>query len=521
MESLSELLERRARNDSEKPFCFFEGSRISFGELAKQVNRLASGFAASGLAPGDRVAVMLTNHPDHAVVFLALAGHGVTQVPINVHLRGLGLEYVLEHSEARAVVADERFAPELTGFLARGSVELLVWRGAPMTIGSARSVSLGDVAAAGTTTAPRSAPDAERVVSITYTSGTTGPPKGVMLGEKPYLMAGHVAGQLAEIRTDDVMLTWEPLYHIGGSQVIVACLQYGVPMALLERFSASSFWDEARRYRTTQMHYLGGVLGLLLKQPPRPDDADNPVRVAWGGGAPAHLWEPFERRFGVRIREAYGMTEAASFTTINVEGRVGSIGRAVPHFEVKIVLEDGRPDATHETGHIVVREREPGLFMKGYFKDSERTADALRDGWLHTGDFGTCEADGLFYFAGRRRDRLRRRGENVSAWEIEQALSMHADVEACAAIGVPSDVGDEDIKVFVKPLGGKRLDPIDLIHWCERHLAYFQIPRYVELVDEFPRTPTERIRKDQLSTSVTGCFDLEHSGYRTRRGTQT
>src|SRR5262249_29594081 len=156
-------------------------------------------------------------------------------------------------------------------------------------------------------------------------------------------------------------------------------------------------------HRATQMHFLGGVLGLLLKQPPRSDDREHSIRIAWGGGAPARLWEAFERRFGVRIREAYGMTEAASFITINLEGRVGSIGWPVPHFEVKI----------DETGQILVREREPGLFMKGYLKDDARTAEALRDGWLHTGDFGTRDADGLFYFAGRRRDRLRRRGENV------------------------------------------------------------------------------------------------------------
>ena len=518
MEVISDLLDRRARDDSPKPFCVFDGSVVSFGALQQRVNSLATGFAALGIRSGDRVAVMLANHPEHLVVFLAVVRLGATQIPVNVHLRGLGLEYVLAHSEARAVVADECFAPQLAALLPKSSIGLSIWRGTPMpAVGPARSISLLDVAAAGTSTAPPSTPDADRIVSITYTSGTTGPPKGVMLTEKPYLMAGNVAGLLADVRPGDVMLTWEPLYHIGGSQVIVTCLQHGVPMALLERFSASSFWDEARRYRATQMHYLGGVLGLLLKQPPRPDDREHAVRIAWGGGAPAHLWEPFERRFGARIHECYGMTEAASFTTINLEGRMGSIGRPVPHFEVKIVTDDGHKASTHETGHIVVREREPGLFMKGYLKDPERTAEALRDGWLHTGDFGATDADGFLYFAGRRRDRLRRRGENVSAWEIEQVLSMHGDVEACAAIGVASDVGDEDIKVFVKPIGGKRLDPLDLIRWCESRLAYFQIPRYIELVDAFPLTPTERIRKDQLSTSVAGCFDLEHSGYRVRR----
>ena len=513
MESISELIARRARDGSAKPFCLFNDSVVTFGELSQRVARLASGFMALGIRPGDRVAVMLANHPDHLVVFLALVTLGATQVPVNIHLRGLGLEYVLTHSEVRALVADDRFASELEPILARTSLELLVWRGTAASSGepsggAARSVTLEGAFGARTaaTTQPPGAPDPTRIVSITYTSGTTGPPKGVMLGEKPYLMAGQVAGQLADVRPGDVMLTWEPLYHIGGSQVIVACLQRGAPMALVERFSASTFWEGARRHRATQMHYLGGVLGLLLKQPARPEDRDHAVRIAWGGGAPAHLWEPFERRFGVRIHEAYGMTEAASFTTVNLEGRVGSIGRAVPHFEVKIV-----------EGQILVREREPGLLMKGYFKDPERTAEALRDGWLHTGDFGAADADGFLYFAGRRRDRLRRRGENVSAWEIEQVFAMHADVEACAAIGVSSDVGDEDIKVFVKPVDGKRIDPLDLVRWCEGHLAYFQIPRYIELVDAFPLTPTERIRKDQLSTSVATCFDLERSGYRGRR----
>src|SRR5262249_4954886 len=301
--------------------------------------------------------------------------------------------------------------PALTEVLAKTRANLLVWRGVPVRAGSVRSVSLDDVVAAGTSAVPPRPPAAERIVSITYTSGTTGPPKGVMLGEKPYLFAASVVGQLADVQPGHVMLTWEPHYHIGGSQVIVTCRQHGVPMALLERFSASRFWDEARRYGATQVHFLGGVLGLLLKQPPRPDDRNHSVRIAWGGGAPAHLWEPFEWRFGVRIHEAYGMTEAASFTTVNLEGRVGSIGRAVPHFEVKIVADDGRAAATHETGQILVREREPGLLMKGYFKDPERTAETLRDGWLHTGDFGAADTDGFLYFAGRRRDRLRRRGE--------------------------------------------------------------------------------------------------------------
>jgi crotonobetaine/carnitine-CoA ligase len=518
MESIRALVERRGRDERASPFCFFEDACLTFGDLDQRVNRLANGLATLGLAPGDRVAVMLANHPDHVCALLALAKLGITQVPINVHLKDLGLRYLLEHSQPRAVVADSRFAPELVVALAgSNSVDLVVWRAVPVPLGAVRTVGFDDVVAAGAPEPPSATPPSDHLVSITYTSGTTGPPKGVMLGDKSYQMAGRVAGQAAEVRPGDVMLMWEPLYHIGGSQVILTCLQHRVPMALLERFSASTFWAQARRCRATQMHYLGGVLGLLLKQPPRPDDADNPVRIAWGGGAPGHFWEPFERRFGVRIREVYGMTEAASFTTINLEGRVGSVGRPVPHFEVRIVGDDGRPAGPGERGEILVREREPGLLMKGYFKDPERTADAVRDGWLHTGDLGAYDDDGFVYFAGRRTDSLRHRGENVSAWEIERVVSMHESVEECAVVGVPSEVGDEDIKVFVKPLAGRHLDPLDLIRSCERHLAYFQVPRYVELVNDFPRTPTQRIRKDELSRSVTACWDLERSGYRVRR----
>jgi crotonobetaine/carnitine-CoA ligase len=341
-----------------------------------------------------------------------------------------------------------------------------------------------------------------------------------MLTDAMYRAAGRTAGLLADLRPGDVLLFWEPLYHIGGSETIVASLHYGVPIALVERFSASRFWAETRRYGATHIHHLGGIMGLLMKQPERDDDAGNPVRISWGGGAPAQIWEAFERRFGLRIREAYGLTEGASFTTINLEDRVGSIGKPVDHFEVRIVGEDGAPLGPGRIGEIVQREREPGLLTPGYFKDPERTRAALRDGWLHTGDLGYRDEEGFFYLVGRQKDSLRRRGENVSAWEVERVVNLHPSVEESAVIGVPSELfggGDEDIKVFVKVTPGTRLDPPELARWCERYLARFQVPRYVEFVEAFPKTPSERIRKDELSRSVAESWDLEKSGDRPRR----
>ena len=521
MDSIRKLLERRARDDGARPFCLHQDTVITFGELDHVVNRLANGFAGLGVAPGDRVAVILPTHTDHIYTFLALAKLGVTQVPINIHLRELGLRFPLEHSEARVVVADARCGPALGPILREGdAVELVVWHGAVPNAGRARAVRFEDVLSAGTPSPPPAAPDPAHLVSITYTSGTTGPPKGVMLTDAMYRAAGRTAGLLADLRPGDVLLLWEPLYHIGGSETIVASLHYGVPIALVERFSASRFWAETRRYGATHIHHLGGIMGLLMKQPERDDDARNPVRISWGGGAPAQIWEAFERRFGLRIREAYGLTEGASFTTINREGRVGSIGKPVDHFEVRIVGEDGAPLGPGRIGEIVQREREPGLLTPGYFKDPERTRAALRDGWLHTGDLGYRDEEGFFYLVGRKQDSVRRRGENVSAWEVERVVNLHPSVEESAVIGVPSELfggGDEDIKVFVKVMPGTRLDPLALVRWCERHLARFQVPRYVEFVEAFPKTPSERIRRDELSRSVAESWDLEKSEYRPRR----
>jgi crotonobetaine/carnitine-CoA ligase len=467
------------------------------------------------------VAVILGNHPEHIYTFLALARLGATQIPVNVHLRALGLRYILEHSEARAVIAESRIAADLHEALAGApAVELVIWRGEATAAGRPRVAALSDVLAAAAPPAPRPAPDPDHTFAIAYTSGTTGPPKGVMMTETMFRAAGWAAGLLADARPGDVFLTWEPLYHIGGTETIVACLLHAVPVALVPRFSASAFWAEARRYRATQIHHLGGIMGILMKQPPRDDDRDNPVRISWGGGAPRQIWEAFEARFGLRIREAYGLTEGASFTTVNLDGKVGSVGRPLPFFEVRVVDDDGRELGPDQVGEIVQRGREPGLLMQGYLKDPDRTAATLRDGWLHTGDLGYHDAAGSFYLVGRKKDSLRRRGENVSAWEVERVVSLHPDVEECAVIGVPSELGgggDEDIKLFVKPASGARVDPLGLVRFCEQHLAYYQVPRYVEVVEELPKTPSERIRKDALSRSVAGCWDLAQSGYRLRR----
>jgi crotonobetaine/carnitine-CoA ligase len=213
----------------------------------------------------------------------------------------------------------------------------------------------------------------------------------------------------------------------------------------------------------------------------------------------------------VQVRECYGLTEGSSFTTMNLSGKVGSVGTPVDHFEVAIVDDQDRPLGPDQVGEIVQRGKEPGLITPGYFGDPEGTRAALRGGWLHTGDLGYRDADGFHYYAGRRRDSIRSRGENVSAWEVEQVAIAFPGIAECAAIGVPSETGESDIKLFVRPVEGRPVDPRELIAWCEARLAYFQVPRYVALVSDFPRTPSQRIRKDELPRGVADCYDAGRS----------
>jgi crotonobetaine/carnitine-CoA ligase len=448
---------------------------------------------------------MLPSHPEHVYVMLALAKLGATHIPVNVHHKAESLGQLLAHSGARGLIVDHRYADEAAPALQSSPVDVVVRRGAPGRGREGKSFEnlLLDGSDRPVVSPPRNSDD---VAMILYTSGTTGPSKGVMVTDLMYQTAARNAGIAAEARPGDVMFLWEPLHHVAGVQTVILCLQQGISCAMVERFSASRFWEQVRRYRATQIHYLGGVLGLLMKQPKRPDDSDNPVRIAYGAPAPPAIWTAFEKRFGVRIHECYGMTEASSFTTINLDGRVGSIGKPVAEFDVKIVDEDGQEAGPGKVGEIVQRERAPGYIMRGYLNDPAATAAALHNGWLHTGDLGRRDEDGYFYFCGRLKDTIRTRGENVSAWVVERAAAEFPGVEECAAIGVPSDIGEEDIKLFVRRAPGTAVDPETLVRYCESRLAYFEVPRYVEFIDAFPKTPSERIRKSELSRSV-DCWD--------------
>jgi crotonobetaine/carnitine-CoA ligase len=514
--TIHELLQTRARQTPDHVFGIHAGQQVTFRTLDERVNRLANGLIDLGIQAGQRVAVILANHPDHIITFFALSKLAAIWVPINTNLRGASLKFILEKSAPRALIVDAEFWHYLEPVSAIGLIDALIIRNLETLAEMPEALDYAAVVKEDAA-APPPAAAMDEIRAIFFTSGTTGPPKGAPLTEKMLTTCAAAAGQAADVQSGDVFLLWEPIYHTSGAQMCVLALLEPVRLAIVPRFSASRFWDQVRKYRVTKLHYLGGVLDILLKRPAGVNDRDHAVQIAFGAGCHESTWRAFEQRFGVKIREVYGMTEASCFTTLNRTGKVGSIGKPYPHFEVRIVADNGRPVEAGQSGEIAIREKEPGLIVSGYLENSAGRGAELRDGWLYTGDLACRDDDGDFYFLGRKTDSLRRRGENISAWEVERIINAHPNIEESAVVGVPAEVGEQDIKVFIKCGSGGRLDPLDVIRWCEARMPYYQIPRYIKFVDAFGKTPTQRIAKDGLSKDGADCWDLANSDYRIQR----
>jgi len=389
--TIAELLEFRARQTPDDIFGIHDGEDITFRTLENRVNRLAHGLAELGVAAGRRVAVIFGIHADHVFTFFALAKLGAVWVPINTNLRGAGLKFILEQSAPCTVILDAEFWQHLKPISAARKFDVLIVR-QPDTLTETTHGLDFDVVALGDDAPVRATSTLDEIRAIFFTSGTTGPPKGAPLTEKMLTTCAAAAGRAADLRPGDVFLLWEPVYHTSGAQMCVLALMEPVRLAIVQRFSASRFWDQIRKYQVTKLHYLGGILDLLLKQPPGPHDRDHGVQIAFGAGCTEGTWQAFEQRFGVEIREVYGMTEASCFTTLNRSGKVGSIGRPYPYFELRIVDDNGQPVEAGQSGEICVREQEPGLIVQSYLQNSAGIGAEYRDGWLYTGDLACCDA---------------------------------------------------------------------------------------------------------------------------------
>lgn len=519
MYTVSELLQARAADCADRIFCEFNGTKLTFSELLNGVQEMAGVLHSAGVVPGSRVGYMMPSSLEHIQLYLAASWIGACAVPFSVHLKSTGLELQILSSQPKVMVASRAFAAHLLNavkclptpprllWLEDGAVDHL-------------QTTVAHELRSGSTIRHPSPRSLDDPIAISYTSGTTGAPKGVIMSERFYWVGAKNAGLLSEAHAGDTYFMWEPFFHVAAWMTILMGLQHGLRIYMVDRFSASRLWDEIATARATKFHYLGGLVNIMLSQPVVDAERDNTLSIAWGAACPADSWRRFEERFGVKVREGYGISEGQNFTHVNMQGVIGSIGRPVPEFESWIADESGRPAPAGTVGEIVLKPLVPGITMSGYFGEPLKTREVLRDdGCVYTGDTGYQDIDGNFFFKGRKKDALRRRGENVSAWEVERVLNQAPGVEESAVVGVDSAVGEQDILAIVKFKDGARPDPLALLEFCNDRLAYYQVPRYVKVVSEFPRGPTQRIRKGELDTSTEQAFDCERAGWRPKRDT--
>jgi carnitine-CoA ligase len=505
---LAALLEYRAQEHPDQNFLKMRDVRVSWGEFYADVLRVANGMRSAGLVPGDRVAVMLPNSPQFLYAHFGAIVAGLSPVPVNTAQRGETLAFLLRDSGVRGIVIDEVLWPQYEPVRPEtGLVEFV--RGRPV---APRAIALADVLA-GSATEPAPSEEQAGTFGVLYTSGTTGPPKGVVPTRTDIgpLLA---MWQAMEVSVGETIYTCLPLFHGNPLAIsVLGAMFLDAQIAVSERFSASRFWDEVRDFEAVEFNHVGAIIPILLKQPERAGDRDNPMRVCLSAGCPPHAWTPFQDRFGVKIVEQFSMVDAPGYL-INLDGRVGSMGKPVAGCEAAILDEEGAEAPAGRVGELALRASEGRTHY--YLNQPEATEDAFRGGWFHTGDLAWRDDDGFYYYAGRKRESMRRRGENVSAWEVENVVNQFPGVLESAAHAVPSELGEDDIKVVVVPKDGARVDPAALLDFCAPRLAQYALPRYVEIRSEIPKTPTQRPRyADLKAEGLTGAtWDRETAGHR-------
>lgn len=514
--TLIDVLLDRQTDSPDRPALADDEQRLSYAELWAAAGRLAGGLRAAGLQTGERVLVMMDNHVDNAVLWVATAYAGGVHVSLNTAYHGQLLGDQLRASRARVVCCDAAYLAVLAPWLAELRPVALVVRGrfepaavpavAGMRVLDWESVRAGDPV-------PPHRPQPWEVAEVRFTSGTTGPSKAVLISHAhAYRHATPVFP--GSIGPDDVNLVALPLFHLAGTWALVYnAFTVGAQSVIVDRFSVSKFWDQVRRYGATHTILLGVMAEFLYRQPPRPDDADNPLRLAYT--MPVREWyADFERRFGLKLYTCFGSTEAGQ-PIFAVPGTLvpGSCGVARPEYDVALVDEHDRPVPVGQAGELVVRPRQPWTTMLGYDGMPEETTKVWRNLWLHTGDLFRQDEQGRFYFIDRVRDAIRRRGENISAAEVESQISAHPAVSAVAVIGVDSEYAEQEVMAVVVPAVGATVTAEELLAFLADRLPRFMVPRYVRFCDDLPRTPTGKVRKavlrDQGVTPDT--YDRERS----------
>ncbi|WIY53168.1 AMP-binding protein [Devosia sp. YIM 151766] len=510
--TLGGLFDSRAQADPDRPFLSFDDRRYTWRQFAAEIERVAAVLHGRNVRKGDRVAICSTNSDAHVILLLALARIGAAMVPLNPAFGVEEMRYILADADVSGVIGSLAVLP-----IVRRALQLAGMDRWLMQIDGEADDAPGFFSASAARPAPASGAAGDTCVII-YTSGTTGMPKGVMHSQKNFVLCAEVVAARVGLRPDDKVLIILPFFHVNALfYSLASMLAAGASGTVLPRFSAGTFWDSVVQSEATQVNLIEAVGNILQKRPRTEFRPEHRLRVVYG--VRQAFVETFHKTFGIPLLVAgYGLTECPGALCNPLGGpeKPGSIGVTGRHpdpaqswTQARVVDEAGNEVADGEAGELLLKS--PAL-MQGYFRDPEQTAAAFRDGWFATGDLVRRDRDGYYFFLSRKKDIIRRRGENISGAELDRVIGEHPAVHEAAAIAVPAELGEDDILVAIVLRPGLTLRAEDVAAWCVERLAAMKVPRFVTFVEKLPHTPTHKIAKAVLradSSLLEQATDLE------------
>lgn len=520
---LAKILEKRAAEVPEGLFFSWEDDRFTLGEFNRSVNAMARNLQKQGIVAGQGVAIIMETSVEYMRLWFALAKIGAIEIPINNAYRGDLLGHVLRTSGATVAVIDGQYVDVLAELADQlPNLQMVFvhegrWRGGDALAGC----DFAELTAPNDHSNLDQTPHFSEVGGIIFTSGTTGPSKGVLLPHYYLAAYAYMYKEINGLGNDDVVLNFLPFFHIGAKFLTIAALLSGGSMHLQKRLSIGTFWDTVRQFGVTNFIGVGGICNMLLSRPPSPTDRDTSIRTIYAVPDPADIHREVEERFNCKLTTVFGSTECGLplFRSTEDDYQPESCGRVSPYYDVQIIDKDDQPLGVGKVGEIVVRPKLPFLTGSGYVNMPDKTVESWRNLWLHTGDNGYYDANGWFYFVDRATDSIRRRGENISSYEVEQMVAKHPDIAEVAAMAAPSEIGEEEVWVQIIPREGQSLVHEDILRHCVKIMPYFMVPRFIEIVEEFPRTPTAKIEKFKLRKAGPGknAWDSTANGFKVTR----
>lgn len=524
------IIKDKAEMHGERTFLLYKDEKYSFKELHEQSNKIANALIGRGVKKGDKVVTLLSNSPEYLFIWWGIAKTGAVHVPINNAYRGETLVDVVNRSDAEfafveAGISLNRFRKVVDKLMNLKEVAISHRLASSNPKKEEIDLALPSCTLSDLLASSANTPDVKvnfyDPVCIAYTSGTTGPPKGAVL---PHEWCIHQAEQKAiHMRStpEDVMYNCFPMHNLTGQiETCFAAFYADSKLVLADRFDPQGFWDDIKKYQVTETVSMGGLLGLLEKQPPREDDNKTTLKKVYAIPHPPDE-HAFEMRFGVKLIEIYGQTEVGVVAFRNWDKpKIGSAGVADCGCEVKIFDDNDLECPPNTPGEIVVRPQKPHIIFAEYYKMPEKIASKMRNCWWHTGDLGKMDEDGNLYFIRRKEESVRVRGNFVSTTEIEKIVNMHPAILECAAGGVPDAEGqEEDLIVWVVLKPGSRITPEELARHCEKDVPYYMVPSYIRFMSELPKTPTMRVIKSELKKQgvTSDTWDRRKAGYRLSR----